>query len=126
MREGGALLQGIVGCGVCGRRMTVRYMPDGLRPIYVCAQLHTQFAAQTCQFIRGDGIDAAVAQLLLAAIEPAQLTIALEAIEHLEAQARAIDHQWHLRIERARYEAERARRRYEAVEPEFRLGGSPK
>ena len=101
--------------------MTVRYMPDGLRPIYVCAQLHTQFAAPTCQFIRGDGIDAAVAQLLLAAIEPAQLTIALEAIEHLEAQARAIDHQWHLRIERARYEAERARRRYEAVEPEFRL-----
>ena len=121
VREGGALLQGIVNCGVCGRRMTVRYMPDGLRPIYVCAQLHTQFAAQTCQFIRGDGIDAAVAQLLLAAIEPAQLTIALEAIEHLEAQARAIDHQWHLRIERARYEAERARRRYEAVEPEFRL-----
>jgi len=121
VREGGALLQGIVSCGGCGRRMTVRYMPDGLRPIYVCAQLHTQFAAQTCQFIRGDGIDAAVAQLLLAAIEPAQLTIALEAIEHLEAQARAIDHQWHLRIERARYEAERARRRYEAVEPEFRL-----
>src|SRR3989441_5406863 len=97
--------------------MTVRYMPDGLRPMYVCAQLHTQFAAQTCQFIRGDGIDAAVAQLLLAAIEPAQLTIALEAIEHLEAHARAIDHQWHLRIERARYEAERARRRYEEVEP---------
>jgi len=121
VREGGALLQGIVSCGVCGRRMTVRYMPDGLRPMYVCAQLHTQFAAPTCQFIRGDGIDAAVAQLLLAAIEPAQLTIALEAIEHLEAQARAIDHQWHLRIERARYEAERARRRYEAVEPEFRF-----
>ncbi len=121
VREGGALLQGIVSCGGCGRRMTVRYMPDGLRPMYVCAQLHTQFAAPTCQFIRGDGIDAAVAQLLLAAIAPAQLTIALEAIEHLEAQARAIDHQWHLRIERARYEAERARRRYEAVEPEFRF-----
>lgn len=120
VREGGALLQGIVSCGVCGRRMTVRSMPDGLRPIDVCAQLHTQFAAQTCQFIRGDGIDAAVAQLLLAAIEPAQLTIALEAIEHLEAQARAIDPQWHLRIERARDEAARARRRYEAVEPEFR------
>jgi hypothetical protein len=121
VREGGALLQGIVSCGACGRRMSVRYMPDGRRPIYVCAQLHNQFAAKTCQFIRGDGIDAAVAQLLLAAIEPAQLTIALEAIEHLEAQARAIDHQWQLRIERARYEAERARRRYEEVEPEYRL-----
>ena len=121
VREGGALLQGIVGCGVCGRRMTVRYMPDGIRPMYVCTQLHKDFAGKTCQFMRGDGIDAAVTQLLLAAIEPAQLTIALEAVEHLEAQARAIDHQWHLRLERARYEADRARRRYQEVEPEHRL-----
>ena len=121
VREGGALLQGLVSCGVCGRRMSVRYMPDGRRPIYVCAQLHKDFAAKTCQFTRGDGIDAAVAQLLLAAMEPAQLTIALEAVEHLEARARATHHQWQLRIERARYEAERARRRYEEVEPEFRL-----
>jgi DNA invertase Pin-like site-specific DNA recombinase/uncharacterized protein YndB with AHSA1/START domain len=121
VREGGSLLQGIVSCGVCGRRMTVRYMPDGIRPIYVCAQLHKDFAGKTCQFTRGDGIDAAVAQLLLAAMEPAQLTIALEAIEHLEAQARATHHQWQLRMERARYEVERARRRYEEVEPEYRL-----
>jgi DNA invertase Pin-like site-specific DNA recombinase len=121
VREGGALLQGLVACGVCGRRMTVRYMPDGVRPIYVCTQLHKDFAGKTCQFMRGDGIDAAVAQLLLAAIEPAQLTIALEAIEHLEAQARAIEHQWQLRLERARYEADRARRRYQEVEPEHRL-----
>jgi len=121
VRDGGALLQGIVGCGRCGRRMTVRYMPDGLRPIYVCAQVHKDFAGKTCQCMRGDGIDAAVAQLLLEAIEPAQLTIALEAVEHLEAQARAIDHQWQLRLERARYEADQARRRYREVEPEYRL-----
>jgi DNA invertase Pin-like site-specific DNA recombinase len=121
VREGGALLQGIVGWGVCGRRMTVRYMPDGLRPIYGCAQLHKDCAGKTCQCMRGDGIDAAVAQLLLAAMEPAQLAIALEAVEHLEAQARAIDHQWQLRLERARYEADRARRRYQEVEPEYRL-----
>jgi DNA invertase Pin-like site-specific DNA recombinase len=120
-REGSALLQGIVVCGACGRRMTVRYMDDGVRPIYVCAQRHKDFAEKTCQFVRGDGIDAAVAQLLLAAMEPAQLTIALEAVEHLEAQARAIDHQWQLRLERARYEAELARRRYQTVEPENRL-----
>jgi len=121
IRAGGALLQGLVVCGVCGRRMTVRYMPDGRRPLYVCTQLHKDFAGKTCQVIRGDGIDAAVAQLLLAAIEPAQLTIALEAVEHLEAQARAIEHQWQLRLERARYEADLARRRYQAVEPENRL-----
>ena len=121
VREGGALLQGIVGCGVCGRRMTVRYMPDGIRPIYVCAQVHKDFAGTTCQFMRGDGIDAAVAQLLLEAIAPAQLTIALEAVEHLEAQAQAIERQWQLRLERARYEADRARRHYLEVEPEHRL-----
>jgi Recombinase/Recombinase zinc beta ribbon domain len=121
VREGGALLQGIVGCGVCGRRMTVRYRPDGLRPIYVCAQLHKDFAGKTCQCMRGDGIDAAVTQLLFAAIAPAQLTSALEAVAHLEAQAQAIDRQWRLRLERARYEAERARRRYLEVEPEYRL-----
>ena len=120
VREGGALLQGIVGCGVCGRRMTVRYMPYGICLIYVCARVHTHFAGKTCQFMRGDGIDAAVAQLLFAVIEPAQLTIALEAVAHLEAQAQAIEHQWQLRLERARYEADRARRHYVAVEPEHR------
>ena len=51
---------------------------------------------------------------------PAQLTIALEAVEPLEAPARALDHQWQLRLERARYEADLARRRYQAVEPENR------
>ena len=120
IREGGARLQGLVVCGVCGRRLTVRYMPDGRRPVYVCAQLHKDFAGKTCQVMRGDGIDAAVAQLLLAAMAPAQLTIALEAVEPLEAQARALDHQWQLRLERARYEADLARRRYQAVEPENR------
>jgi hypothetical protein len=87
----------------------------------VCAPGHKDFAGKTCQFIRGDEIDAAVAQLLLAAIEPAQLTMALEAVEHLAAQAQAIDRQWPLRLERARYEADRARRRYLEVEPEYRL-----
>jgi hypothetical protein len=44
--------------------MTVRYMPDGIRPMYVCTQLHKDFAGKTCQVMRGDGIDAAVVQLL--------------------------------------------------------------
>jgi hypothetical protein len=97
--------------------MTVRSMPDGRRPLSVGAQLHKEFAGKTCQVMRGDGIAAAVAQLLFAAMVPAPLTSALEAVEHLEAQARAIEHQWHLRLERARYEADRARRRYQAVAP---------
>src|SRR5256712_13517192 len=71
--------------------------------------------------MRGDGIDAAVVQLVLEAIEPATVTLALEAVEQREAQAQGIDRQWHLRLERARYEADRARRHYLEVEPEHRL-----
>jgi len=61
---------------------------DGIRPIYVCAQVHKDFAGTTCQFMRGDGIDAAVVQLLLEAIEPAQLSIALEASSILKPKPR--------------------------------------
>src|SRR2546426_3152918 len=77
VREGSALLQGLVICGQCGRRMTVRYMEDGRRPIYVCAQVHKDLAGKTCQFLRGDGIDQAVAHLFLAAMQPAHLHVSL-------------------------------------------------
>jgi DNA invertase Pin-like site-specific DNA recombinase len=121
VREGSALLQGLVVCGRCGRRMGVRYMADGRRPIYVCGHLHRDFAARTCQEVRGDGIDQAVAQLFLQAIQPAQLQLSLATLHQLEEQARAVDRHWQLRLERARYEVELARRRYVAVDPENRL-----
>jgi len=101
--------------------MTVRYMPDGLRRFMSVAQLHTRLPRQLPVHTRRC-IDAAVAQLLLAVIEPAQLTIAWRH-RASRAQARAIDHQWHLRIERARYEAERARRRYEGSGAGISLSG---
>lgn len=118
-REGAALLQGIALCGLCGRRMSVRYQ-NGI-PCYVCAQFHTHFAGKTCQHMRGDGIDAAVACTFLDAMQPAHLEVSLAALEHIEARAQQIDHQWQLRLERAHYEAELAQRRFLAVEPENRL-----
>jgi DNA invertase Pin-like site-specific DNA recombinase len=121
VREGSALLQGLVACGRCGRRMTVRYMEDGVRPIYVCAQVHKDLAGKTCQFLRGDGIDQAVADLFLAAMQPAHLQVSLATLTQLAERARAVDRQWQLRLERARYEVDLARRRYVAVEPENRL-----
>jgi hypothetical protein len=66
-------------------------------------------------------VDAVVAQAFLAAIEPAQLAVSLATLEDLDAQARQVDRQWQLRLERARYEADLARRRVLAVEPEHRL-----
>jgi hypothetical protein len=82
---------------------------------------HKEFDQKTCQFIRGDGVDAAVAQVFLEAMQPAQLEISLAALDQIDARARQIDRQWQLRLERAHYEAELARRRFCAVDPENRL-----
>jgi DNA invertase Pin-like site-specific DNA recombinase len=121
VREGPALLQGIVLCGSCGRRMTVRYQREGSLVIYECSQTHTQLAATTCQTMRGDRIDQAVVQCFLEAIEPAHLDVALSALAHLEARAKQIDQQARRQIERAQYETDLARRRYRAVDPDNRL-----
>ena len=120
-REGSALLQGIVRCGRCGRRMSVRYINNASIPSYECNSDHTHFAAKTCQTIRGDEIDAAVARALLEAMQPAQFEVSMAAFDQVAAQARQLDRQWQLTLERARYEAELARRRFVAVEPENRL-----
>jgi DNA invertase Pin-like site-specific DNA recombinase len=121
VREGNALVQGIVLCGQCGRRMSVRYTQNGTTPSYECNQLHKQQGSRTCQFVRGDGVDAAVASLFLEAIQPAQLAVSLATLEEIDAQARQVERQWQLRLERARYEADLARRRFLAVDPDNRL-----
>ncbi len=121
VRKGAALLQGVVLCGRCGRRMSVRYIQDGSVPVYVCAQVHSQLAGKTCQFIMGPEVDAAVSQVFLEAMQPAQLEISMAAFEQIEARTRQIEQQWQLRLERARYEAELARRRFNSIDPENRL-----
>ena len=119
-REGPSLLQGIVLCGRCGRRMSVCYL-RGHVPGYECGQLHRHFGGTMCQSLSGDRIDRAVARALLEAITPAQLELSLATLEALETQERQIDQQWQRRLERCRYEADLARRRYLAVDPDNRL-----
>jgi hypothetical protein len=120
-REGQALLQGLVLCGQCGRRMSVRYLGKGATPSYECNQVHKEQGGRTCQSIRGDGVDAAVTRLFLEALQPAQLDVSLATLQEIEDQARQVERQWRLRLERASYEADLARRRFLAVEPENRL-----
>jgi DNA invertase Pin-like site-specific DNA recombinase len=121
VRSGPSLLQGIVLCGACGRRMSVRYQREGKLVIYECSQAHRQLGTKTCQTLRGERIDRAVVQCFLEAIQPAQLEVALSALDSLEARARLVDQQWHRQIERAQYEADLAGRRYKAVDPDNRL-----
>lgn len=121
-RKGAALLQGIAVCGRCGRRMTLRYTgPQGDYPVYCCRADRDQTGAPLCQEVRALAADARVEAILLEALKPDQIAIALAALGQLDREARQLERQWGLRRERARYEAERAQRQYDAVEPENRL-----
>lgn len=117
-RAGIALLQGIVWCGRCGRPLHTRYSNQ---PAYVCELANQQYGDPLCQNFMVPHIDEAVAQVFLEAIQPAHLEAALAALEQIEDQRQSLATQWQQRLERTRYEAELARRRYEQVDPDNRL-----
>ncbi len=124
VREGQALLQGIAACKRCGRKLNVAY--DGRRgkgrPAYYCpGRIIVENRGSWCMRVGGVQIDQAVARALLAALTPAGVKAALQAAEALEQDHDAALKQWRLQVERARYAAERAERRYRQVEPEHRL-----
>ena len=121
-RKGQALLQGIVRCGYCGAYLHLRYSgPQGEFPVYVCNNDKRQFGGKSCQEVRAIALDTQVEQRFLEALRPDQVTLAVAALAHLEQDEQAERKQWDLRLERARYEAKRAERQYQAVEPENRL-----
>ncbi|WP_119153647.1 recombinase family protein [Caldimonas tepidiphila] len=121
-RQGVALLQGIAICGCCGRHMGVYYSgARGDAPVYRCSLDRSDDNSPHCQEVRALVVEAEVERLVLAALAPDQIALAVEAVGQLEAEARLLEQQWTLKRERARYEAERARRQYDAVEPENRL-----
>ena len=122
-REGAALLQGVAVCGVCGRRMVVRYCQrQGRRvPYYRCARGPQRFTGDKCQEIPGASIDAAVSQLVVEAVTPMALQVTLSVQEELRARFEETDRLRREQVERARYEADAARRRYLRVDPDNRL-----
>lgn len=121
-REGSALLQGLILCGRCGRRMSPRYGGTrGTHPAYECSWRRRELAGPTCWSVRADVLDAAVAERVLQILTPAQLEIALSALAEVERRDHAVEHQWQLKIQRADYEAQLAQRRYEEVDPANRL-----
>lgn len=121
-RRGWALLQGIAVCGRCGRRMALRYSgPHGDYPLYQCTADQSQDGSPRCQEVRALPVDAAVERVLLSALAPDQIALAVAAVGQLDVETRLLEQQWALKRERAGYEAERARRQYDTVEPENRL-----
>jgi Recombinase zinc beta ribbon domain len=122
-REGPALLQGLIVCGRCGRRMTVRYhwRRGGLAPDYVCQRKGIENAEPICQRVSGAEVDRFVAELLVEFINPITLDVALAVQQELQAQLEESDRLRGHQVERARYEAELAQRRYMRVDPDNRL-----
>ena len=110
-------------CGVCGRRLGVRYTGNGgIYPIYQCIWRHREaLAPKACLSVPASPLDQAIAERLVCAITPVTIELALAALTSLEQRDHEIGAQWRMRIERARYEADLAERRYEAVDPANRL-----
>ena len=122
-REGLCLLQGLLVCGHCGRRLTVRYTGNGgLYPMYQCLWRHREaLAPRACLSFPAAALDDRVTARLAVAVTPTAIDLALDALNTLEARDQAIAAQWQRRIERARYEVDLAERRYETVDPANRL-----
>jgi DNA invertase Pin-like site-specific DNA recombinase len=106
-REGPALLPGRVVCGICGNRMSVRYHHRGERlvPDYICNRYYMQHGEPVCQIIPGGSIDAGVGKLLLEAMTPMAVEMALAVQQEIQARLDEADRLRLQQVERARYEA---------------------
>jgi DNA invertase Pin-like site-specific DNA recombinase len=122
-REGPALLQGLVVCGRCGERMTVRYcsLEHQLAPHYMCQKHGIEHAKPVCQNIPGASIDQAVSDLLLETMTPINLEVSLAVEQELKIRIQEAEDLRRQQVERARYEAELSRRRFLRVDPDNRL-----
>ena len=122
-REGPALLQGLAVCGRCGERMGVRYYRahGTLVPEYHCRRESIEHARPLCARIVGHAVDRAVGELLVETVSPLALEAALGIEAELAARAAEADQLRRAQVERARYEAELAQRRYLRVDPDNRL-----
>lgn len=122
-REGATLVQGILYCRQCGRRMTIRYQgKDGRVATYECNWRKREgLSGKACLSFRADVIDPVVEKAILAVLTPAQLEIALNAFEQVEKRHAALTRQWEMTLERHQYQADLAQRRFEQVDPANRL-----
>jgi hypothetical protein len=122
-REGSALLQGIVYCGVCGRKMSVQNWAakDQRSPAYLCGRGYQEGDDQICQSMTSRPVDAAVVEAFLTAASPINLQVATRVLEQVEQDLMVQRRQRELQLEQARYEVRLAQRQYDAVDPSNRL-----
>ncbi len=122
-REGPALLQGLAICGICGERMKVIYHVRGGRrvPDYLCDGRTVDDPQLVCQWISGTDVDSAVSEVLVGIMTPVAIEVTLAVQQELQTRLDEVDRLRKQQVERARYEAEMAQRRYMRVDPDNRL-----
>lgn len=125
-REGTALLQGLVVCGICGRKMGVQHRVARERrsPSYMCQQGYSDGDAHICQSMTSRPVDAGVVQAFLEAVSPASVPVAMRVLDQIEHDLAGQRRQRELQLEQARYDARLAQRQYERVDPDNRLVAS--
>lgn len=122
-KKGLMLLQGILICGKCGRRVSVRYKGNGGKyPTYECNWKKREgTSGKSCISFRSDIVDKKIEEKIIHVLTPEKISIAIKSLDELGKRNSAIHKNWELRIQRAKYEAELAERRYEQVDPANRL-----
>ena len=123
VREGAALLQGLIRCGQCGRMMQTGYSgTKGNCPRYVCARGAQLYGNErACQSLGGRRLEQHVLDEVFAVLQPASLAATAKALNDADGVHRQRLTVFELAVERTRFEAERARRQFDVVEPENRL-----
>jgi hypothetical protein len=119
-REGGALCQGIIYCGSCGKPMRTNYHDDD-HPAYECSGRADKLTTPSCRSVSAATVDDAVAGVLLDALTADQVALALAAADEVTSRHQRAGRAAELAVERARYDAGRAERAFTAVEPENRM-----
>jgi len=122
VRRGPSLLPGLLRCGHCGRRLHVSYSgTTGYVPRYSCRGAAINHGAGRCIAFGGLRIDAAIEREILRVVTPGAIEAALATAAAGEEAQAAVRRALELELREARYEADRAQRQYDAVEPEHRL-----
>jgi DNA invertase Pin-like site-specific DNA recombinase len=115
------LLNGVVRCGRCGKPMAAHNARVTAHPRYACAHEFAEYGGPRCQSVTAAYPDRLIEALVLKAVEPAALELSFRAAERVGQDRERLHAHWRQRLERAEYEAGRARRQYDCVDPENRL-----
>lgn len=121
-RGGEALLGGLLRCGHCGGKLFVRYQGrNGSHKRYDCGIRKDSIGEKACISFGGLRVDRAVTEYLFEVLSPIGLEASLKAIKNINNKSRDVRRQRELELQQARYEALRAKRQYNAVDPDNRL-----